>query len=54
MKGADTIEFHVLSKTPKETPTPRMASSEPRHEKTCLRVSDQVRLKPTCAATEAS
>ena len=23
---------------------------EPRHEKTCLRVCDQVRLKPACAA----
>ena len=26
---------------------------EPRHEKTCLRVFDQVRLKSACAATEA-
>ena len=27
---------------------------EPRHEKTCLRVCDQGRLRPACAATEAS
>ena len=27
---------------------------EPCHEKTCLRVFDQVRLKPACSATEAS
>ena len=28
--------------------------NEPRHEKTCLRVCDQVRLKPACSAKEAS
>ena len=27
---------------------------EPHHEKTCLRVCDQVRLKPACSATETS
>ena len=27
---------------------------EPRHEKTCLQVCDQVRLKPACSATETS
>ena len=27
---------------------------EPRHEKTCLRVCDQVGNKPACTATEAS
>ena len=31
-----------------------MICTEPRHEKTCLQVSDQVRLKPTCSGTEAS
>ena len=29
-----------------------VAIYEPRHEKTCLRVSDQVRHKPGCAITE--
>ena len=27
---------------------------EPRHEKTCPGIFDQVRLKPACSATEAS
>ena len=27
--------------------------NEPRHENKCLRVCDQVRLKPACSATEA-
>ena len=29
-------------------------NNEPRREKICLRVSDQVRHKPGCAATEGS
>ena len=29
-------------------------ASEPSHEKTCLQVCDQVRLKPACAATEVN
>ena len=31
-----------------------MSSNESHHEKTCLWVCDQVRLKPACSATEAS
>ena len=43
----DKTENPKKEKTNKET-------TEPRHEKTCLRVFDQVRLKIACSAKETS